>query len=638
MKTKKRLLPALVFSALTAFAAPAAEGAQFSGVYVFGDSLSDAGFYRPFLLNGLHLPPEVVAQLGRFTTNPDPVWAELVSRFYGITPSPSNANSGNIFAQGGARVVENSASTPPGAAQRPVSVQINEFLGRTGGAADPNALYGIWAGANDLFQNLAAFSAGQITQAQLQANVLGAATAEIQQIGRLQAAGARYVLVFGLPDIGATPAFANTGATGVAVTQLSAGYNTTLFTGLASAGIRVIPVDVFTLFGEVRARPAEFGISNTTGIACGPFPPITTASNPSSQFCLPSNLTQPNANNTFAFADSVHPTGASHRVVAALVESLIEGPTQYSYLAEAPLHARESHIRTIADGLTSNRYQPIGKWQVWVAADRGKFDVDTTLGNTGVDNTSRTLSVGGLVRTSESVTLGLGIGKVKTNSNLAQDAGGIKTDEIALSLFGDLRLGGFYGTGVVSISEIDFNNITRNVTLGIAPRTSVAQSSGNNASAYFTAGYDFRINRFTIGPVVSVLTQNIEVNGFDEQSTLGVAGLRVGSQKRKSEVWSGGVRASCNCIAGWTPWLQVTADKERRDDQRFVTATPLTMISTNSSYVIPAYMPDTSYVTTSLGVNGLVTRDVALSVSYLNISGRSGVHQDAIGAMVSVRF
>lgn len=54
MKTKQGLLPALVLSALTAFAAPAVEAAQSSGVYVSGDSISDAGYYRAYLLgNGV---------------------------------------------------------------------------------------------------------------------------------------------------------------------------------------------------------------------------------------------------------------------------------------------------------------------------------------------------------------------------------------------------------------------------------------------------------------------------------------------------------------------------------------------------------------------------------------------------------
>src|SRR3954470_162024 len=107
MKTKKRLLPALVASVFLSAAAPAlaqqaSNTGPFSNVYVFGDSLSDAGTFRPFLLS-VGLPASVVAGMGRFTTNPGPVWSELVASHYGVNPAPSNAG-GTIFAQGGARV------------------------------------------------------------------------------------------------------------------------------------------------------------------------------------------------------------------------------------------------------------------------------------------------------------------------------------------------------------------------------------------------------------------------------------------------------------------------------------------------------------------------------------------------------
>src|SRR4051794_30215875 len=115
MKPQKRVLPALIVSLFAGLAAPAAESAQFSNVIVFGDSLSDAGYFRPFLL-GLGLPAPLVATLGRFTTNPGPVWSEVVSSYYGVKPGASNAG-GLIFAQGGARVALPSASTPPGSAQ-----------------------------------------------------------------------------------------------------------------------------------------------------------------------------------------------------------------------------------------------------------------------------------------------------------------------------------------------------------------------------------------------------------------------------------------------------------------------------------------------------------------------------------------
>ena len=247
MTTKKRILPALVTSLFAAFGAAQAQAANFNNVVVFGDSLSDAGTYRGFLAS-LGLP---AAQMGRFTTNPDPIWAELVSQFYGIQAKPSNAG-GSDYAQGGARVALTPGITPPGQPERPVSTQITEYLSSHNNAADPNALYTVWAGANDFFVNFAALQAGAITPTQFQNNVIGAATAEVQQVGRLYQAGARNVMVFLGFDGALTPSLAAADpATRAAVTQLTVGYNTTLLTGLASSGLRAIPVDLFSLFNEI---------------------------------------------------------------------------------------------------------------------------------------------------------------------------------------------------------------------------------------------------------------------------------------------------------------------------------------------------------------------------------------------------
>ncbi len=187
MKPVRRILPALLLSLFAGATASTAGAAQFSNVVVFGDSLSDVGYYRPFLA-GLGLPAGTVAALGRFTTNPGPVWSELVSQYYGLRATPSNVAGGNVFAQGGATVASPSPSTPPGFAQRPVSTQIGEYLTRNGGVADAGALHAVWAGGNDFLNNYSLFASGAITQAQFQTNLLGAATAEAGQVGRLMGA------------------------------------------------------------------------------------------------------------------------------------------------------------------------------------------------------------------------------------------------------------------------------------------------------------------------------------------------------------------------------------------------------------------------------------------------------------------
>jgi phospholipase/lecithinase/hemolysin len=99
----------------------------------------------------------------------------------------------------------------------------------------------MFGGANDFFTQFGALQAGLITSAQLQTNVLLAATQEVQQVGRLSAAGARYIMVVGGFDAAMTPSSAALdAATRGAITQLTAGYNTTLWNGLLSSGIRAI--------------------------------------------------------------------------------------------------------------------------------------------------------------------------------------------------------------------------------------------------------------------------------------------------------------------------------------------------------------------------------------------------------------
>lgn len=632
MKTHQRILSTLLASIILGIGATAAQAQQFSNVIVFGDSLSDAGYYRS-VLAAAGVPASLLPILGRFTTAPGPVYAELIAQYYGITPRPSNVESGTIFAQGGARVAVNSASTPTGAAQRPVSTQITEFLARGSGVADPDALYIVWAGANDVIQNVQAFGAGAITQAQLQANVLGAATAEIQQIGRLQAAGARYVMVFALPDIGATPAFTAAGAaTAGAVTQLSAGYNTTLFSGLAQAGIRVIPVDMFAFLAEVRANPSGFGFTNITVPACRAFPPFSSA--PDSLFCPPSAFFTPDANQTFLFADGIHPTAAAHAIVAQFAEAMIDGPVAYSMLGEVPLRVRAGHQRTITDALTTGRRGEGGKWTIFASVDRGEFVFDPVTPPNGVDSSNKSVTIGALARLSEAVALGLAYGTGESDGTLGRGIGSFNSREDVLSLFGIARWGGLYASGIASMSEIDFRDVQRNIVLGPMVRTARSSTSGSNASALFTLGYDFPLGRFTIGPVVSVSTQNVEVNAFDEAEA-GASNLRIFAQKRRSEVWSAGVRVSAT-FGGWTPWLRISADKERRDDVRLMTAAPLSMASGNS-YDVPTISPDSDYTTGAIGIHGLMMDRLGLSVSYFRTS-RSGTKEDGVGAMLSYRF
>ena len=139
-----------------------------------------------------------------------------------------------------------------------------------------------------------------------------------------------------------------------------------------------------------------------------------------------------------------------------------------------------------------------------------------------------------------------------------------------------------------------------------------------------------------MGPTASWTSQNVEVNGFDETGG-GVAGLRMASQKRRSEVGSFGVRASWD-FGGVIPYAKWTVDKERENGERLVTATPLTMAASGSSYDLPAYSLDSSYTTLTVGVRGVIAGWLGYGVNYTKLSGRSGTAEDYVGGTLSIRF
>jgi outer membrane lipase/esterase len=339
----------------------------------------------------------------------------------------------------------------------------------------------------------------------------------------------------------------------------------------------------------------------------------------------------PNGQNTFLFADGVHPTTAAQAIIAQFVESLIEGPTAYSILPEAALRTREGHVRTINDGLATGGQAPIGKLTVFAAGDRGTFDLDPS-----ATNTNKSGSLGVTMRVAEGVTLGAAVGKSNSDGHLGDNMGGYHSSETVVSAFGQMQWGNLYGTAIVSVSNISFTDVNRTIVLGPAVRTATARPDGSNASAFVTLGYDFPIGNFRVGPLVSVNSQNVDINAFDEDGA-GSANLHIGAQSRRSEVWSAGVRASMQ-MGAWTPWLRITADKERKDDARNITAMPLSLIATGNSYDLPAVSTDTNFITGSIGIRGTIMERIGVSLAYYKVSQRAGIKEDGVSGMLSYRF
>jgi outer membrane lipase/esterase len=276
----------------------AGQASAFTGLVVFGDSLSDVGNVS-IASGGVPLPPYYP---GHFSNGP--IWIETFAAGLGLPIGPSLAG-GKDFAFGGAVTGPALGSTFPTLTQ-----QEGLYSTAVGGVADPNALYVVWGGGNDV--RLGGAPVNTLNMTPSVNNIANIITA-------LAGIGAKNFLVPNLPNVGLTPdAVAGGPAQVAAAAFMSSSFNSQLaaaLPGLATGlNVNITPLDVFGFLNGVIANPGAYGLTNvtqacwtgTTGVGGAPPP----CGNP----------------NQYLFWDGIHPTSVAHAALGNYALSIIPVP------------------------------------------------------------------------------------------------------------------------------------------------------------------------------------------------------------------------------------------------------------------------------------------------------------------------
>lgn len=560
-----------------AVAAPAT-AQQFDAVYFFGDSLTDSGFYKPV----------VPAGAGLFTTNPGPVWATVFANKLGLTANPSNTPGGTNFAQGGARVTSlpGIPPIPPTASAVPIATQVQTFLAQ--GPANPNAIYSVFGGGNDFFFQLALLQAGQATPAQVQAALGASAVALATQVVTLSAAGAKYILAWNLPDLGRTPSGTASGQA-ASISALTSFYNSTFNSVLNASGVQAIRLNTFLLFNEILATPAAFGITNTTTPAC---------TVPQSLLCTPATLVSPNAPQTFLFADAVHPTTVGHQILADYAYSFIVAPQQIAALGEAPFAVEEANFRALDGRMWSNLGgpRPRSKFEAWAVYDYGNIDMNA--GPTNGTGHQNTVVVGGDMKLSDQLLVGVMFGYSDQNGDFGGPGGGYKLRQPIGTLYAGYGDGPWYVGATFGGGALDYSDINRNIPLGALVRTESGQTRGSEYTGRLLGGYWFKWQDVLHGPYARVAYTKATVKQYAENGADSTA-LIFGEQKTESLLWSLGWQVTGN-IGMLRPFARAAWEYDSQDKDRSVSASSVTL---GGSYSIPVAKPDNNYALFNLGVS-----------------------------------
>lgn len=326
------------------------ENKPFDKIYVFGDSFSDPGnifnssnflqtfeeslgrdipvtppsppYFEGRFSNGLVWTENLENDLGLISTpsselsvfNPSlPVPSPITITADGVAASPffngATTTQSVNFAYGAAQTGTNGAGEfgdlIPG-----VTSQVDSFIKdhqQVQQSADPEALYVIWAGANDYDSD---GGDPEATVDNLEAS-----------IKNLYDTGARNFLVADLPDLGKLPAVTGLDNPQVAdaLTNLTQEHNSLLAGTLNELDnslneINLVPLDVSGLFEDVLANPAGFGFTNV-----------------SEPFLDPTTL-NPNSSNPdeYLFWDDTHPTAAFHDLLGDFALDTLMSTTAFT--------------------------------------------------------------------------------------------------------------------------------------------------------------------------------------------------------------------------------------------------------------------------------------------------------------------
>jgi len=323
-------------------ALPAAASAGYSQIYVLGDSLSDVGnieaAYAPIVAanGGVPLPilglaaPGTPSAYAPSRASNGPIWIDAFAGAFGFT-SVASLSGGTNYAFGGART-DNQLYNPV----------IPDFLGllqqrdallAARPALDPDALYVVWGGANNLQDILTGRPRADGTP-----QSVGQTVADLADIiDSLAAAGASHFLVPNAPNIGLVPRLRERGPLAVAYgTQLSAALNgglAALIDSRRQAGLDILGFDAAGFLDEVVAHPASYGLANVTE-RCYTGDDLNF--NGSGSVCADPA--------SYLFWDGIHPTTTGHALLAQAMLQHIPEPTTASLLlgalAAAPCNSR----------------------------------------------------------------------------------------------------------------------------------------------------------------------------------------------------------------------------------------------------------------------------------------------------------
>ncbi|ARU87768.1 esterase EstP [Pseudomonas sp. M30-35] len=617
---------------IQALAAPS----PYSNFVVFGDSLSSSGqvadpggpagaSYRatnrtgPVYLDGQGEEYSAVAPqiLGTKLGFSDDQLAGSTS----ATRASEGLPDGNNWAVGGYRtdqILDSITTTSTaGDRSRPGYLVSNNFR------ADPHALYYLTGGANDFYQG----GATSLDQADAAAGRL------VESVQALQQAGARYIMVWLLPDLSLTPLI-NGSPLQAFISQLSNRFNIALVRQLQTVDAEVIPLNIPALLTEGFSNPAQFGLATDQNLMTTCFSGKGCTEN--ARYGIHSATPAPNK---LIYYDAVHPTEAGQHLIADYAYSLLAAPWEITLLpemAQGILRAHQDELRNQWQADWGN-WQGIGQWRGIVAAGGQHQDFGSQRSGASADGNGFNLNIGGSYRLNEDWRVGVLAGTYRQKLAAGSNDSDYKLNTYLGTAFVQYQQSRWWADAAATAGHLDYDNLKRKFDLGANERGEQGDTSGGVLA--FSARLGYNIAQQTrspwyLSPFISADYARTKVDGYSEDGSDSTA-LSFDDQKRSSRRLGIGLLGKYQITPETQVFGEIAHEKEYENDTQKLTMA-LNSLPDNH-YTLKGYTPQTNLNRLDLGVSHKLTQDLALRANY-NIRKDDDFTQQGLNVGVSLDF
>ena len=580
----------LIAAAIALAAGQANANSAFSELIVFGDSLLDSGNF------GIRFTNRVGDGAGDFTSGEfAPIAPQLFAESLGLEAAPVIFGGSN-YAVGGFNTIQILDSVAGAGIAIPTG-STNAYLADNPSVAS-DTLVLIDGGGNDFLQGLATD----------QDSITASAQRLTAAVAALDAAGAKYIVLSNLPDLGltagsqaanvASPGFAETVSAG------ASGFNTlqSIFSNALDANIILLDLAGSVTF--IRENAEVFGIASGP---LGGFDQLYMCFDDSNGDCLEHPIYGIDGANPdprrLMFNDSVHPTAIVSELTGDLLADIITAPQVVGLLPEMAIDMARNQSQVAGDELRRSRWQ-VGESRWFIAGNLATAEFEGGSAESEFDGQG--LSLGYIHQAGDQTSIGLML--TLAQRELSEGATDFEADSIGFTGMLSWNQDNRFVDITIGLSEISYDDANRAFVFGPSTYVASGDTEGMAWSADVLLGYNLMgdDSSLKLGPALGLSWIDAEVDAYTETGGE-ISNYAWGEQSRESQQWRLGVVGSAELSEGFNLYGEVFAAVEQEDDLHTISVTNTNL--NYGSYSLPSFETESdSFVQAavggSLGVGG----------------------------------